>query len=93
MNDNIHTIHEDGTLSRKGKICLCVYDEGSCSMDCMAVEERGKGRVHLHCINREIVAHPAAAVPTLNISTEPCAWNDDKAVAPTAKKRKGGKAK
>ena len=61
MNDNIHTIHEDGTLSRKGKICLCVYDEGSCSMACMAVEERGKGRVHLHCINREIVAHPAAA--------------------------------
>lgn len=64
MNDNIYTINEDGTLSRKGKVCLCVYDEGSCSMHCMAIEERGKGRVHLHCVGREIVAQPAVPVIT-----------------------------
>jgi hypothetical protein len=85
-----YSIGQDGTLNKNGQMCYCIHTEnGSCTTQCAAFEERAKGRAFLHCIGREIIAPTDMAIAAV----DPLGLGDNTSAASAAKPktRKGKK--
>ena len=81
-----YSIGQDGTLNKNGQMCYCIHTEnGSCTTQCAAFEERAKGRAFLHCIGREIIA--PTDIASLSKSSPPgVIWAYSPDVAPIPNK-------